>query len=128
MNAELARFGVVGVAALLVHLAMVSLWLVPAGLAPLFANVFAFLTAFVVSYLGHRHLTFCAGHVAHRQALPRFFAVACTGFAVNESLYFVLLHDTPFDYRVALLIVLATVAAQTFALGKLWAFAGTARP
>ena len=126
MNAELVRFGVVGVAALLVHLASVALWWVPAGLPPLVANVLAFLLAFSVSYLGHRHLTFRAGHVAHRQSLPRFFVVAGLGFAVNESLYFLLLHYTRLDYRLALLIVLGMVAAMTFILGKWWAFAGTA--
>ncbi|MDR3413564.1 MAG: GtrA family protein [Formivibrio sp.] len=128
MKAELARFGGVGIAAMLVHMATVSLWLVPIGLHPLMANVFAFLIAFAVSYFGHRHLTFRAGHVAHRQALPRFFAVACLGFMANESLYFLLLHYTLLDYRIALFIVLGTVAAMTFVLGKLWAFSSVAQP
>jgi len=128
MNAELVRFGVVGVAAMLVHLAAVSLWLVPAGQPPLIANIAAFFIAFTVSYLGHRHLTFRAGHVAHSRALPRFFAVAILGFIVNEVLYFLLLRFTPLDYRIALFIVLGTVAAMTFVFGKLWAFSGASRP
>ena len=124
MRAELVRFGVVGVGAMLVHLGAVSLWLVPAGMTPLAANVLGFLLAFGVSYWGHRHLTFRAVHVAHRHALPRFLAVACLGFAGNEALYALLLRFTPLDYRLALLLVLGAVAAMTFALGKLWAFAG----
>ena len=127
MNSELVRFGVVGVSAFLVHFGVVTLWLVPVGLPPLWANVFGFLMAFVVSYFGHRHLTFRATHVVHLQALPRFFAVACLGFAVNETGYFVLLHYANLDYRIALFIVLVAVAVMTFALGKLWAFAGSAQ-
>ncbi len=124
MKAEIVRFGGVGITALLVHLAAVSLWLVPTGLQPLVANIIAFLIAFIVSYLGHRHLTFRASHVANRHALPRFFIVACLGFAINEFLYFVLLSFTSLDYRIALFIVLLTVAILTFVLGKLWAFSG----
>lgn len=124
MKRELFWFGVVGISALLVHYCLVTLALVPLGVQPLVANVVGFLLAFQVSYWGHRSLTFQAGHVAHRQALPRFFAVACLSFCVNEAMYFILLHYSRLDYRSALLIVLFTVAALTFLLGKLWAFSG----
>lgn len=119
---ELFWFGVIGVSAMAVHYLAVTLLLVPAGLSPLIANVIGFLIAFQVSYHGHRRQTFQARHVPHRQALPRFFAVACLSFAVNEVMYAGLLNFTGLDYRVALLIVLFTVAALTFVLGKLWAF------
>ena len=128
MNAELVRFGIVGATAFLVHFGVVTLWLVPSGLAPLWANVFGFLIAFAVSYAGHRHLTFRAKHVMHLQALPRFFSVAILGFAVNETLYFVLLRFTPLDYRIALFLVLLIVAIMTFSLSKLWAFSSPNKP
>ncbi|RJG13333.1 GtrA family protein [Pseudomonas cavernicola] len=123
MSRELFWFAIVGVTALLVHFLVVSL-LVPLGLAPLFANVLAYLVAFQVSYWGHRLKTFEAGHLPHRQTLPRFFAVASFGFLLNETLYFILLCTTPLDYRVALLIVLLVVAGVTFVLSRLWAFYG----
>ncbi len=121
MTRQLFWFGVVGVSAMAVHFAAVAGLLVPLGQSPLVANVGGFLIAFQVSYWGHRRLTFQAD-VAHRQAMPRFFAIACLSFAVNEAMYFVLLRYTPLDYRVALLIVLVLVAALTFVLSKLWAF------
>ena len=124
MKRELLVFGCVGVSALLAHFVIVSLWLVPAGLPPLAANVVAFLLAFQVSYWGHRQLTFRAQHVPHRQSLPRFLGVAGLSFALNEALYFVLLRFTALDYRSALLLVLLLVALCTFVLSKLWAFAG----
>ncbi|OWY39731.1 polysaccharide biosynthesis protein GtrA [Xenophilus sp. AP218F] len=124
MNRQLFWFGVVGVSAMLLHFALVAWLLVPLGLPPLAANIVAFLCAFQLSYWGHRLQTFQARHIPHRQALPRFFGVSCLSFAVNEAMYFLLLRCTALDYRVALLIVLFSVAALTFVLSKLWAFAG----
>ena len=121
MKSELFWFGVIGISALLVHFLLVTL-LVPLGLQPLVANVLAYLLAFQVSYWGHRLKTFEAGHLSHRQTLPRFFAVASLSFLLNEALYFLLLHFTPLDYRVALLIVLFAVAVVTFVLSRTWAF------
>ena len=123
MKKQLFWFGVVGVSAMLLHFALVTLALVPLGVPPLVANVLGFLGAFQLSYWGHRRFTFEAGHVPHRQALPRFFGVSCLSFCVNEAMYFALLRLTPLDYRVSLAIVLFAVAALTFLLGKLWAFA-----
>ncbi|QND86659.1 GtrA family protein [Chromobacterium vaccinii] len=123
MKKQLFWFGVVGVSAMLLHFALVTLVLVPLGVPPLVANVLGFLGAFQLSYWGHRRFTFAAGHVPHRQALPRFFGVSCLSFCVNEAMYFALLRYAPLDYRVSLAIVLFAVAALTFLLGKLWAFA-----
>ncbi|MCD4486165.1 GtrA family protein [Chromobacterium vaccinii] len=123
MKKQLFWFGVVGVSAMLLHFALVTLVLVPLGVPPLVANALGFLGAFQLSYWGHRRFTFEAGHVPHRQALPRFFGVSCLSFCVNEAMYFALLRLTPLDYRVSLAIVLFAVAALTFLLGKLWAFA-----
>lgn len=125
MQRELFWFGVIGSSALLVHFLLVTL-LVPMGLPPLLANVVAYLLAFQVSYWGHRQKTFAAGHVSHWQTLPRFFAVASLSFLLNEGLYFLLLHYTPLDYRMALLLVLGAVAVVTFLLSRAWAFSHVA--
>ncbi|OBU85123.1 GtrA family protein [Chromobacterium subtsugae] len=125
MSRQLFWFGVVGVSAMLLHFMLVALVMVPLGLPPLAANVLAFLAAFQLSYWGHRHFTFEARHVPHRQALPRFFGVSCLSFCVNEAMYFLLLRFTALDYRLSLCIVLFSVAVLTFVLGKLWAFAAS---
>ncbi|TDR82715.1 GtrA family protein [Paludibacterium purpuratum] len=122
MKRQLFWFGVVGISALVVHYLTVTVVLTPLGLAPLIANVAAFLLAFQVSYWGHRQFTFGHSGTPHRQSLPRFFGVACLSFFVNEALYALLLRFTALDYRVSLLIVLFAVAALTFVLSKLWAF------
>lgn len=122
MKRELFWFGLIGVSAMLAHFLLVSVLLVPLGMRPLVANVVAYLLAFQVSYWGHRVKTFEAGHLPHSQTLPRFFTVATLSFLLNEALYFLLLHFTTLDYRIALLIVLFTVAVVTFVLSRLWVF------
>ena len=56
-------------------------------------------------------------------ALRRFFTVAVASFTLNEALFWALLKFTRLDYRVALVIVLCTVALATLLAGKFWAFA-----
>jgi putative flippase GtrA len=119
---ELTAFVHVGTAAFAVHFGVVSV-IVPLGVPPLGANVLGFLAAFAVSFLGHDRWSFPAAQPRSWAALRRFFAVALLGFAVNETLYAVLLSSTHLDYRVALLFVLAVVAVSTLLLSKYWAFA-----
>lgn len=122
MIRQLMRFGVVGVAAMAVHWAVVAL-LVPLGSEPLLANIVAFAVAFNVSYAGHRHWTFAATNAAH-STFKRFLGVALLSFALNEALYYMLL-KAGMEYRVALLVVLIAVAALTFVLSRFWAFRGS---
>jgi putative flippase GtrA len=120
MMLQLARFGVVGVAAMAVHW-LVATTLVPLGLQPLIANVIGFAVAFNVSYWGHRNWTFEA-EAGHQTTFWRFCAVACASFVLNECLYYLLLTYTRLQYQVALAIVLIAVAALTFVLSRHWAF------
>lgn len=122
---QLFFFLLVGGSAALVHLLVVA-GLVPLfSMNPLWANIIGFLVAFQVSYFGHRYLTFQqqAAQTQHKQAMPKFFAVALGSFALNQGLYALLLQTT-LDYRVALFIVLLVVAVVTFVISKLWAFKG----
>lgn len=122
MIMQIFRFAGVGVSALIVHWCVVLI-LVPLGLAPLWANVVGFMVAFNVSYFGHRHFTFQAAGVSHRQTFVRFAGVALASFLVNEAMYAALLTFTSLSYDIALLIVLGVVAVMTFVLSRLWAFA-----
>lgn len=122
MIRQVIRFGVVGVTALMVNWLVVAVLVPTLDMAPLLANVFAFLVAFQVSYWGHRSWTFNARTLRHSQTLPRFLVVSCSSFLINEFLYFLLLEFTVLDYRTALLIVLAIVAMSTFLLSRKWAF------
>jgi putative flippase GtrA len=105
-----------------VHWTVVATLVPTFGMHPLLANVFATITGFQVSYWGHRLVTFQARNLRHRQTLPRFIVVASTSFTINETLYFLLLRYTSLDYRLALFLVLGTVASLTFVLSRQWAF------
>lgn len=120
MIAQLARFGVIGIAAMVVHWCVVAL-LVPFGIAPLLANVIAFCVAFNVSFFGHHHWTFASAE-NQKSTFKRFLGVAVLGFLVNEFMYSLLLKFTDLDYRIALFIVLGAVAGMTFVLSRFWAF------
>jgi putative flippase GtrA len=122
MKSEILRFALVGIAALLVHFLSFSLIFAPMGMPILIANVAAFLTAFQVSYWGHRSVTFRKSKASPSQSRNRFFLVALGGFLLNESLYATLLRYTDIDHRIALLFVLFVVAGATFVTARSWAF------
>lgn len=118
---SLLWFGLVGATAAAVHFGVVWL-LVSQGLAAaLLANVLGFALAFGVSFVGHHRLSFAAHGARGREALPRFAAVALLGFVSNEAMYALLLR-LGLEYRLALLLVLVTVAAMTWLLSRHWAF------
>jgi len=119
---ELQAFIVVGSSAAAVHFCVVLLLVQLLHWHPLLANVLAFLIAFQVSYWGHRFWTFADTVLSHQQSLIRFFLVSCVSFALNEVMYYFLLHYTPLPYWLSLAIVLVLVAAITFISSRLWAF------
>ena len=122
MKLQLVKFGCIGTVAAAVHMGVVAL-LVPFGLHPLLANIFGFCTAFNVSYFGHRYWTFGnTTRLGHITSMTRFWWVAVSSFAINESLFFVLLTYTSLYYLVALFVVLIVVVPITFLLSKTWAF------
>ena len=113
-------FGAVGAAASLTHVVVFALalpWVWPEA-----ANALGFGVAFVVSYLGHRHLTFQATAVGVGQSLPRFAATALAGFGCNELVFSALLRLAHWPSWLALLAGLLTAAGQTYLLSRFWAF------
>jgi putative flippase GtrA len=135
---QFGKFGLTGFCSSLVHFTTVMLLVncahlidavlhVPFHIAliALCANVAAFLIAFTISYEGHSNWTFAPkdGQTAlNNTALQRFFMVAVMSFALNESLYAVLLRCTHMNYALALILVISAVSMLTFSLSKSWAF------
>lgn len=121
---QIALFIAVGSAAALTHLSAVAFIVETFGLNPLAANVIGFLIAFLVSFAGHARFTFPVSPERYARARMRFFMVASAGFVLNQAAYAEALHlfGSRF-YLLALAAVLVGVAAATFLLSKLWAFA-----
>ncbi len=119
---QLARFGLVGASAAVVHFSMVVLLVETRWLQPLVANLVAFSLAFQVSYWGHRTWTFSGTQQKHSVAFPRLLLVSSLAFAANESLFYLLMSQFKLTYMPALLIVLSILPLAVFTINKLWVF------
>lgn len=121
---QIAIFIAVGCAAASTHLGVVALLVEAARISPLPANAVGFCVAFFVSFAGHSRWTFPNEQGHRSNARLRFFAVALTGFVINQAAYAEALSIFgPRWYLPILAAVLLGVAAGTFLLSKIWAFA-----
>lgn len=119
---QLFRFGMVGIAAAIVHFSCVTLFVELSLMKPLIANIFAYIIAFQVSYSGHRYWTFRGTVTQHRVAFPKLLLVSTLTFLANESLFYIFMSYFNLPYQIALLIVLTILPLGTFALSKFWVF------
>ena len=114
-------FLVVGASAALTHVlvfALVKDWMLPE-----LANAIGFAVAFLVSFLGHRRLSFQDTTISLLQSLRRFSVTAVAGFICNELFFMLLLRGLGWSSMAALLLALVLAAGQTFVLSRFWAFA-----
>ena len=121
--AELLRFGFVGGLASAVHFVVATLlfWYTSGGIFA--ANAVAFAVAFVVSFVGHRRLTFRASQ-PDTQSLPRFAAVAAGGFVVNNASLAAFTWFVGRESLWGLALAIVVAAAFVYLTSKFWAFAG----
>jgi len=122
LHHQIARFGLVGGAATATHF-LVALTLIALAVHPLWANAWAFVVAFQISFFGHRGFTFRNRKMPLGISARRFVVTALVGFALSELLLAALLHWSEISNTFALVIALATVAVFTFIMGRYWAFA-----
>ena len=118
---SVATFGGVGILATITHV-VIGLSLTEAvGLAPFTANIVAFMTAFLVSYFGHKTYSF-KSRAKHAQAAPRFLAVAVLGLILNQLIVFICVNVLGWSYVVALALIVSLVPVVVYFLSRLWAF------
>jgi len=120
-----ARFALVGCVATLVHALILGVLVETAGLSPTAANLIAFLTAFGVSYFGHRRITF-QSETPHRKAAPGFFLAAMVGLFTNLALFFVLTDVFDVNYWLVFVLALIIAPALVYVIARDHAF-GTER-
>lgn len=118
---QMMRFGVVGALATFVHM-VIGFLLIGSGWHPLSANLIAFATAFLVSFIGHLGYSFADQEVNPTHAFRRFAVVALTGFICNEALLFILILTSILSASIALWVSTIFAAALTFSLSRTWAF------
>ena len=113
-------FLVVGATAAAVH--MVVFMCATPYMWPELANAAGFCVAFVVSFAGHRFLSFNDAGTDLWQSFRRFTATALAGFAANEVMFVALLRGLNLPDWLALFFALVFASAQTFLLSRFWAF------
>jgi putative flippase GtrA len=86
------------------------------------SNALGFVLAFVLSFGGHRWLSFKDTSTPVQQSLARFAVTALAGFACNEVVFMVLTRRYGWLGLLALFAALVVAAAQTFVLSRFWAF------
>jgi len=118
---SLFYFATIGLCASTVHLLVVLFLVSTNNQPPLIANIIAFIIAFQVSFLGHKHYTFYQLTDSRRLKLPHFFIVAVSAGVLNEFLYYLFLHCTSLNYFLSLIIVMLLVSFYTFSVTKFWA-------
>ncbi len=101
---------------------MVVFALVAPFMLPELANASGFCVAFVVSFVGHRWLSFQDADTTLWQSLRRFGATALAGFVSNELMFILLLRVLDLPNLLALFLALVFASAQTFLLSRFWAF------
>lgn len=121
MRVSVLGFVSVGAVAAATHY-VVALLAHALGWQPANANWLGFLAAFPVSYIGHRWWSFRGTRSRHRQAFPKFLAVALLGFFGNQLLLWLALAYTPLPFWFALGLVMVVIAASTWLLSRFWAF------
>lgn len=119
---QLLRFGLIGATATATHF-IIALLLIGMDVHPLWANAWAFLIAFQISFFGHRGFTFRNNDLPLVTSASRFAITALCGFGLSEGLLAALLAWTSLSDPLALFAALGTVAVLTFLMGRFWAFA-----
>lgn len=118
---EIARFGLVGIAATLVHAAILSLLIEWLALPVQLANISAFVVAFLVSYLGHHRWTF-ASDAGHKEAASKFLLTAIIGFIANVMIMELVVVQLGYHYLIGFLCVVFSVPPATYVISRLWIF------
>ncbi len=120
------KFGVVGLIATPIHVAIFVLLIETTGMHPSYANALAFVVAFSASFLGHLHWTFAVpGNSTRRpwgRPLLKFVVVALFGFALNAFAVYIVVDVLSAPYLYAAVFMVTVTPGSVFLLSKLWVF------
>jgi putative flippase GtrA len=120
VSASTFWFLAVGGSAAATHMGVFAL--AQAHMWPELANALGFVIAFLVSFAGHRLLSFQDAGTTVATSLRRFGITALAGFASNELIFVLLLRGLGLPSLLALFLALLFAAGQTFVLSRFWAF------
>ena len=119
---QFLRFAAVGVAGTSVHygvLIMAVQWL---GIRPVIGSSIGFLLGALTNYLFNYRFTFRSRR-RHREAIPRFYAVAAAGFVLNGLILAFLMSFWGLYYLWSQIVATAIVLLWNFSANFVWTFA-----
>lgn len=119
---QVFKYGFVGVCAAITQYGIVILWVHLCHMSPLRANPIGFACGFIVSFLGHRFITFHTSRRKMQVLLLHFTALAGVNFVLNQTLFYIFLHYFKIHYAAGLPIVILISASIVFVLNKFWVF------
>jgi putative flippase GtrA len=119
----LSKFFGVGVSATLLHGAVFSLLMAGNIASPQIANLSAYITAFVVSYMGQRYWTFPQGQTqGNARCVFRFLCVSILAYSLNALWVYITTDWLSISPYYALLGIGLLTPMMSFALMRLWVF------
>lgn len=117
---QVVRFGVVGIAATMVHVSMALIVHYRIGLSPNLSNLAGYLSAVLVSFFGQALFTFRVQRL-RRYHLGRFIVVSLLAFCAS-SLITVVITSLGGSFALAMAVVAVAVPVASFLASKLWTF------
>lgn len=118
---QLAKFGLVGATATLIYAAVFSGAVEIFSIPPVIAVFIGFSLAVLVSFYGHRHLTFRAQ--GQPGQFSKFVVVALTSLFANVLITYLVVNVFSLWYGYAIAASVVLVPGMTFLLSKIWVFA-----
>lgn len=118
---QFARFGAAGAVGTGAHYTLFLLLIRLAGVDPVAASAAGALLGAGVNYVLNYRYTFRSAR-RHREALPRFLAVAAAGLALNILLMWLLVDGLRVHYLAAQVAATAGVLVWNFLANRHWTF------
>lgn len=110
---RLIRFGIVGVAATLTHVLVLTGLVELLGADPRLANLAAFAVAVPVSYVGHYYWSFGSSH-PHGETMLRFVVVAAASLVSSQGLMLLALDVAGAGYGVGIALMVVVMPLVNF--------------
>ncbi|MEM8934963.1 MAG: GtrA family protein [Pseudomonadota bacterium] len=119
---RLARYGIVGVGATLVHVGVALALAVGFNMNSFAANLFGFSLGFIPSFLGHYHWTFKNAGASKDAAVKRFLILAAAGFLANNVVLAALTASGLVGRAASIVLAIAIIPAVSYLGARFWAF------
>jgi putative flippase GtrA len=115
------RFGVVGLCAMLVYVAVAGPANEVFGILPVFASLLGVTASTGVSYFGHLFFSFRV-EPNHRDFLWRFLLIAALGFSLSAGITWFIANVMQLSARLAIVTVIILIPLVNYVCNRFWVF------